>query len=94
MALDSRMPIAGVVENMTGTTFGSGGGERLATTLDTTLLGQVPLDPRLCEAGDAGIPLVLSNPDSPAAVQIRTLADTLPVVRRGLAGRTLPLFVD
>jgi len=93
MALDARMPLAGVVENMSGGAFGSGGGAALATTLDTSLLAQVPLDPALCEAGDSGTPLVLTDDASPAAQEIAGLAERLPVVRRALLGRSLPLFV-
>ncbi len=45
--------------------------------LNTDLLGQVPLDERLRECGDSGEPLVLSQPDSPAAVAIADIAATL-----------------
>jgi ATP-binding protein involved in chromosome partitioning len=43
---------------MSGDVFGSGGGERLADELGVPLLGTIPLDPRVREAGDAGEPLV------------------------------------
>jgi CO dehydrogenase nickel-insertion accessory protein CooC1 len=52
------MRLLGVVENMSGAVFGSGGGERLADELGVPLLGTIPLDPRVREAGDAGEPLV------------------------------------
>ena len=91
MARDARMPVAGVVENMSGGAFGTGGGQRLATAIDATLLGQVPLDAALCDAGDAGTPLVLSDPTSPAAAALSAVAHALPVVRRTLVGRSLPL---
>jgi ATP-binding protein involved in chromosome partitioning len=91
MARDSRMPVAGVVENMTGGVFGSGGGQRLATAIDAPLLGQVPLDAALCAAGDVGVPLVLSDPDAASARELSRVAATLPVVRRSLVGRPLPL---
>lgn len=104
MARDARMPIAGVVENMSGTScvhcggvspaFGAGGGARLAAALDTSLLGQVPLDPALCAAGDEGTPLVLSEPDSASARELVRIADTLPAVRRSMVGKSLPLFVQ
>ncbi|HEX2174778.1 MAG TPA: Mrp/NBP35 family ATP-binding protein [Nocardioidaceae bacterium] len=104
MARDARMPVAGVVENMSGTVcahcgettaaFGSGGGRRLAATLDTELLGEVPLDPALCEAGDAGTPLVLAHPASASARALARVAEALPVVRRSVVGRSLPLFVS
>lgn len=94
MARDARMPLAGVVENMSGGAFGTGGGVALAANLDASLLARVPLDPALCEAGDTGTPLVLARPDTPAAVEIDRLARHLPVMRRSLLGRSLPLYVD
>jgi ATP-binding protein involved in chromosome partitioning len=103
MARDARMPVAGVVENMSGTVcahcgeateaFGAGGGSRLAETLDAPLLGQVPLDPALCAAGDAGAPLVRTHPESAAARALTDVAGRLPAVRRSMVGRSLPLIV-
>ena len=103
MALNARMPIAGVVENMSALVcgschestplFGSGGGQELAATVGAPLLGQVPLDVAVREAGDAGAPAVLTAPGSPAARELRRVAAELPVVRRGLLGRPLPLSV-
>jgi ATP-binding protein involved in chromosome partitioning len=58
MAQKTSMRLLGVVENMSGDVFGSGGGDRLADELGVPLLGRIPLDPRLREAGDAGEPLV------------------------------------
>ena len=58
MAQKTSMRLVGVVENMSGDVFGQGGGERLADELDVPLLGRIPLDSRLREAGDAGEPLV------------------------------------
>jgi ATP-binding protein involved in chromosome partitioning len=99
--------ITGVIENMSylvcahcgehTEVFGSGGGETVAAALtrlsgtSVPLLGQVPLDVRLREGGDAGLPLVLSEPDSPAALALRAIADELATRGRGLAGRPLGL---
>jgi len=58
MAKKTSMRLLGVVENMSGDVFGSGGGEALAEELGVPLLGTIPLAPRLREAGDAGEPLV------------------------------------
>jgi ATP-binding protein involved in chromosome partitioning len=91
MARDSSMPIAGVVENMTGDLFGSGGGAALAEHASAPLLGQVPLDKALADAGDAGVPVVLREPDAPSAQILRGIAGALPTVRRPLIGRPLPL---
>ncbi|MBA2774093.1 MAG: Mrp/NBP35 family ATP-binding protein [Nocardioidaceae bacterium] len=103
MALDARLPIAGVVENMAGVAcrgcgeinhvFGSDGGAELAGRLGAPLLGSVPLDAAARASGDAGVPVVTSTPDSPAAVALAAIAHTLPVVRRSLVGRSLPLSV-
>jgi ATP-binding protein involved in chromosome partitioning len=104
IALQTRQRLAGVVENMSwmelpdGTrmeVFGSGGGQAVADSLSKALgapvplLGQVPLETRLRECGDGGTPIVLAEPDSPAAVVLRRIADRLAVRARGLAGRSL-----
>jgi ATP-binding protein involved in chromosome partitioning len=94
MALDARMPVAGVVENMSGGGFGAGGGDRLAQTLGAPLLGRVPMDERMCQAGDIGVPLLVGSPEAPSAHAVGAVAAALPVVRRSLVGRSLPLFVD
>jgi ATP-binding protein involved in chromosome partitioning len=58
MAQKTSMRLVGVVENMSGDVFGSGGGDRLAGELGVPMLGRIPLASRLREAGDAGEPLV------------------------------------
>src|ERR1700727_351462 len=107
LATQTHQRIAGVIENMSYLVcphcgehteiFGSGGGVSVAEALSritgtqVPLLGQVPLDVRLREGSDAGTPLVLSEPDSPAALALRKIADELGARRRGLAGRQLGL---
>jgi ATP-binding protein involved in chromosome partitioning len=106
IALQTHQRLVGVVENMSWLelpgggrmdVFGTGGGQAVADALTRTvgarvpLLGQVPLDPRLREGGDAGAPLVLTDPDAPAAVALRGVADRLALRERGLAGRSLGL---
>jgi ATP-binding protein involved in chromosome partitioning len=91
MAQKTGMRLVGVVENMTSEVFGSGGGERLATELGVPLLGCVPLDARLREAGDAGRPLVLADPGCEAAAAIAAVARTIDESRAGGFTRTLPL---
>ncbi|MGN6130771.1 MAG: Mrp/NBP35 family ATP-binding protein [Nocardioidaceae bacterium] len=103
MARDARMPVAGVVENMSSlvcgscgehtAVFGSGGGDRLAEAIAAPLLGRVPLDLPLRESGDVGVPAVVGAPSAPSAVELRRIAAALPVVRRSLVGRSLPLSV-
>jgi ATP-binding protein involved in chromosome partitioning len=91
MAQKTGMRVVGVIENMTSEMFGSGGGERLATELGVPLLGTVPLDARLRESGDAGTPLVASDPGSEPAQAIIELAHVIDASRAGGFTRTLPL---
>jgi ATP-binding protein involved in chromosome partitioning len=95
------MKVAGVIENMatfiapdTGKEyriFGEGGGALLAAELDTELLGSIPIDPRLREGADAGVPLVAGDPDAPAAKVISDIAATLSRSKRSLIGKPLPM---
>jgi ATP-binding protein involved in chromosome partitioning len=55
------------------------------------LLGQVPIDQSVREGGDAGAPVVLAAPGSPAAVALRGVADALAARQRSLVGRSLGL---
>jgi ATP-binding protein involved in chromosome partitioning len=67
---------------MSGEAFGSGGGETLAAELEVPLLGRIPLDARLREAGDQGVPLVESDPDAEPARAIMTLAEAVAATKR------------
>ncbi len=106
IALQTHQQIVGVVENMSwlelpdGTRmelFGSGGGQSVADSLAAStgtkvpLLGQIPIDQLVREGGDGGTPLVLSYPDSPAAVALRGVADALAQRQLSLVGRSLGL---
>jgi ATP-binding protein involved in chromosome partitioning len=91
MARTTGMQLLGVVENMTSEIFGSGGGDRLAARLGVPLLGEVPLDARLREAADRGVPLVLSEPDCETSLVIAGIAQTLEATRSAGFTRTLPL---
>jgi ATP-binding protein involved in chromosome partitioning len=82
MARKTNMRLLGVVENMSGDAFGSGGGQRLADELEVPLLGTVPLDPALRESGDEGAPLVESGPDSDAGRAITALAEAIVATKR------------
>jgi ATP-binding protein involved in chromosome partitioning len=82
MAQKTNMRLLGVVENMSGETFGTGGGDRLAEELGVPLLGRIPLDARLRESGDAGDPLVERDPDSEPAQAIASLAEAIAATRR------------
>ena len=106
IALQTGQKVAGVVENMSflplpdgGTMelFGSGGGAILAGRLSQSvntpvpLLGQIPLDIALREGGDRGTPIVLADPDSPAAVALVSIADQFASRPRGLSGLHLDI---
>src|ERR1700731_240317 len=75
MAHKVSLEVSGVIENMAGfvtpsgerfAIFGEGGGQALADELDVPLLGRVPLTMPLRAASDAGVPLVVEDPDDPA----------------------------
>jgi len=98
--------LVGVVENMSWLElpggermeiFGTGGGATVSASLsrmvgaDVPLLGQVPLDTRVRESGDAGTPIVLADPTAPAAIALTQIADRLSVRRESLAGKSLGL---
>jgi ATP-binding protein involved in chromosome partitioning len=92
MARKTNMRLLGVIENMTGEVFGSGGGEALASQLDIPLLGQVPLDPLLREQGDLGEPIVSSHPESETAQTIVSIAESIEARREeGSILKSLPL---
>ena len=94
MANQTGMRLVGVVENMSGEVFGTGGGDALAEQLGVPLLGRVELDPRVREQGDAGEPLVSADPTSPAAEAIRGIADRIAELRKREPGgfvKSLPL---
>jgi len=82
MARQTNMRLLGVVENMTSEVFGSGGGGALAESMGIPLLGTVPLDAALREAGDRGEPLVWGNPEAPAAKAIFELARVIVSTER------------
>jgi ATP-binding protein involved in chromosome partitioning len=106
IALQTHQQIVGVVENMSWLDmpdgsrmelFGSGGGQAVADSLSLStgtsvpLLGQIPIDQRVREGGDAGSPVVLSDPDSSAAVALNGVADRLAQRQTSLVGRSLGL---
>jgi ATP-binding protein involved in chromosome partitioning len=104
IALQTRQRVAGVIENMSWLElpdggrmdlFGTGGGQTVADSLTKSigakvpLLGQIPLEPKLREAGDAGSPIVLAAPETAAATALIEIAASISTRARGLAGRLL-----
>jgi ATP-binding protein involved in chromosome partitioning len=103
MAEQVRQKVVGVVENMSyfvcphcgehTSIFGEGGGEEAARTLGVPLLGRIPLYPRIREGGDRGTPVVMSEPDSPAAEALIEAARQLAKSTRSVVGKPLQLTV-
>jgi ATP-binding protein involved in chromosome partitioning len=106
MARRSYMKVAGVVENMTElvlpdgsrhAVFGSGGGAALAEEIGAPLVARIPLEPQVSEGADSGKPVVLGDPNSPAAREFRDLADRVvtdllpPIEMSGCTARLLDL---
>lgn len=84
MARHLKLPLRGVVENMSWFTgddgkryelFGSGGGQALADELGVPLLGQVPLVPAVREGGDEGVPVTVSDPEGEASRAFSEVAE-------------------
>ncbi len=63
--------------------FESGCGEKLDEELDIPLLGQVPLQAGMTEAADSGKPIVVAEPDSPAATEFKKFAERVKVAVGG-----------
>jgi ATP-binding protein involved in chromosome partitioning len=93
MAAKLKLEVIGVIENMAAfvtpggdrfAIFGEGGGQLLAEELEVPLLGKIPLTMALREQSDAGIPVVLTDPDDPASQALyqaaRGLIASTPVV--------------
>jgi ATP-binding protein involved in chromosome partitioning len=83
MARKLRLPLRGVIENMSWFTaddgrryelFGSGGGQALAGELGVPLVGQIPLVPALRQGGDVGLPVTVADPTGEASCAFTALA--------------------
>ena len=79
-----HIPLLGVVENMSyfidsagvrHELFGAGGGQKIAEFAETTLLGQIPMEPEVRTCGDDGTPITQVNPSSPASKVMAAIAD-------------------
>jgi ATP-binding protein involved in chromosome partitioning len=104
MAERTNLRPVGVIENMSyyvcphcgerEAIFGEGGGQLAADTLRVPLLGQVPLMPALREGGDEGVPIVVSDPDTPAGVALTEAADRLAGAATTRVGKPLTLMAN
>ncbi len=97
-----NVPVLGILENMSYFTppelpdkkyylFGEGGGRRTAAELGVDFLGEVPIDPRVVQAGDSGKPILVAEPDCDAARVLRELAGTVARKLSVLAAEAPPL---
>jgi ATP-binding protein involved in chromosome partitioning len=96
-----EVPVLGIVENMAVHTcsncghvehlFGQGGGERMAAQYGVPLLGSLPLDIAIREQGDAGRPVVVAAPDSPAAQAYRQTARVMAATLALRPRATVPI---
>ncbi len=86
-----NVPLLGIVENMSYFTtpngerveiFGHGGGRAEAVRQNIPFLGEIPIFTEIREAGDRGVPIVVSAPDKPAGQAFIRIAETL---RKGQA---------
>ena len=77
---------------MSGDAFGEGGGARLADELDVPLLGTIPLDRALREAGDAGTPVVECDPGAESSQALVALAETVAAMRQAAIRKPLTLL--
>jgi ATP-binding protein involved in chromosome partitioning len=103
MAAQVRQSVVGVIENMSffvcphcgerTNIFGEGGGKEAAATLGVPLLGQIPLTPALRAGSDSGMPIVVSDPDSPAGAALLAAARELARVSRTIVRKPLKLTV-
>jgi ATP-binding protein involved in chromosome partitioning len=92
-----RVPVLGIIENMSFfqgddgkryEPFGSGGGQRLATQAGVPFLGQIPINQQVAQSGDAGLPIVASDPESQSSKAFQELAGR---VRKDLASFQNPI---
>jgi ATP-binding protein involved in chromosome partitioning len=72
-----KVPILGIVENMAGSIFGTGGGAKFAEEFGVPFLGSVPLDSQVVQSGDSGRPMVELNPSSPVSMAMTQIADAI-----------------
>jgi ATP-binding protein involved in chromosome partitioning len=102
MAERTNLRPIGVIENMSWFVcphcgerepiFGQGGGREAAETLGVPLFSQIPLMAALREGGDLGMPIVLTDPDSPAGEALREAAREMARATRSKVGKPLPLM--
>ncbi len=93
-----KVPILGIVENMAGPIFGSGGGEAFAQQVGVPFLGRLPLDGQVVESGDTGKPVVMDHPGCAVSLEFTRMAgevaSALSILQAGAGGAFKPLSMD
>jgi len=92
MAEQVKAPVLGVIENMSGEVFGEGGGETVAEAFGIPFLGRIPLTGAVRVGGDAGIPIVVEQPDSEIAALFRDIASKVAAQASTKAQNSLPVL--
>ncbi len=91
-----NVDVLGIVENMAGfiapdgtrhDVFGAGGGEKLAQSFDVPLLASIPLDPKVREGGDSGVPVIVSGEGSAAKLYDELVLKTFDILDRKAASQ-------
>lgn len=87
MSRKMNIPVIGIIENMSGFVcpkcgerydlLGSGGGKKLAEEMKVNFLGQIPIDPKICEDSDIGTPFIIENPDSESSKTFLEIAQRI-----------------
>jgi len=90
-----KVPVLGIIENMSyykcpkcgfvANIFGAGGGERISKEMGVRFLGKIPIDPRISEASDKGIPFVVEYPDCEATKSFIEIVETIRSILSGHA---------
>ena len=70
-----KVPVLGVIENMSGEFFGSGGGEAFAESRGIPFLGRIPMAASVREGGDNGRPVSIYSPDTTVGRAFRKLSE-------------------
>jgi ATP-binding protein involved in chromosome partitioning len=102
MAERTNLRPIGVIENMSWFVcphcgerellFGQGGGQLVADTIGVPMFAQVPLVPAVRSGGDTGVPIVVSDPTSPAAIALREAADAVRKAAKTNVGKPLTVM--
>jgi ATP-binding protein involved in chromosome partitioning len=87
MAKELKIPVIGVVENMSGFVcpdcgkeidlFGKGGGKKLAQEMNVNFLGCIPIDTDVCLLSDKGIPIVIEKQNSEVAKAYKSIVESI-----------------